>query len=141
MDTVKPRIHISIENIPDYKTRNWFFSCPTWFHPIKCDVINVTTPTIGYFRVYVQFVVDKLLCQHSGKIQDITVCGRLLLFLWLHSQDVVMRVLNQEETTERIKAQEQEKLQNKDQFLDEKAKLIMLFEEIKFTSQRHLAKY
>lgn len=52
-----------------------------------------------------------------------------------------MRVLNQEETTERIKAQEQEKLQNKDQFLDEKAKLIMLFEEIKFTSQRHLAKY
>ncbi|XP_060071927.1 outer dynein arm-docking complex subunit 3-like [Ylistrum balloti] len=54
--------------------------------------------------------------------------------------DVVMRVLNQEETTRRIKAQEKEKLRNKKELLREKYKLNKIFEEVKFTSERQLAR-
>ncbi|XP_033732656.1 coiled-coil domain-containing protein 151-like [Pecten maximus] len=54
--------------------------------------------------------------------------------------DVVTRVLNQGDTTQRIKAQEKEKLKNKKELLREQEKLNKLFEEIKFTSERQLAR-
>ncbi|XP_069121379.1 outer dynein arm-docking complex subunit 3-like [Argopecten irradians] len=54
--------------------------------------------------------------------------------------DVVMRVLNQDDTTKRIKAQEKEKIYNKRELLAEQKKLCVVFDDIKFTSQRQLTK-
>jgi len=54
-------------------------------------------------------------------------------------QDIVFRVTNQDNTRERIKQQEQEKLRTKEQLLNHKEQLKTEFETIKFTSQQLLA--
>ncbi|XP_062582302.1 outer dynein arm-docking complex subunit 3-like [Saccostrea cucullata] len=55
-------------------------------------------------------------------------------------EDIVFRVTNQESTHERLVKQEKEKKQAKVKLLEERDKLTRVFEEMKFTSQRQLAK-
>ncbi|KAK3087858.1 hypothetical protein FSP39_011599 [Pinctada imbricata] len=55
-------------------------------------------------------------------------------------EDIVFRVVNQDHTRDRIRHQEKEKLQAKARLLEEREKLIKVFEEMKFTSQRQIAK-
>nr|XP_034300244.1 coiled-coil domain-containing protein 151 [Crassostrea gigas] len=55
-------------------------------------------------------------------------------------EDIVFRVTNQESTHERLLQQKKEKEQAKLRLQEEREKLVKIFEEMKFTSQRQLAK-
>lgn len=52
----------------------------------------------------------------------------------------MFRVTNQESTHERLLQQKKEKEQAKLRLQEEREKLVKIFEEMKFTSQRQLAK-
>lgn len=50
------------------------------------------------------------------------------------------RVTNQDNTRHRILQQEQENLDAKERLMEEKTSLRVIFEDLKFTSQRQIAK-
>ncbi|XP_076091241.1 outer dynein arm-docking complex subunit 3-like [Mytilus galloprovincialis] len=54
--------------------------------------------------------------------------------------DIVYRVTNQDNTRHRILQQEQENLDAKERLMEEKTSLRVIFEDLKFTSQRQIAK-
>lgn len=63
-----------------------------------------------------------------------------IIFIHFSFKDIVYRVTNQDNTRHRILQQEQENLDAKERLMEEKTSLRVIFEDLKFTSQRQIAK-